>query len=105
TGISAATAWALAHLDQPLSLEAMAARVSMSVRTFTRRFRDETGDSPGRWLQRQRIELARTLLETTDLSMEQVAARCGLNTAQSLRLHFHAALGITPTAYRRTFRG
>ncbi len=105
TGISAATAWALAHLDQPLSLEAMAAQVSMSVRTFTRRFRDETGDSPGRWLQRQRIELARTLLETTDLSMEQVATRCGLNTAQSLRLHFHAALGITPTAYRRTFRG
>jgi transcriptional regulator GlxA family with amidase domain len=83
----------------------MATQVSMSVRTFTRRFRDETGDSPGRWLQRQRIELARTLLETTDLSMEQVAARCGLNTAQSLRLHFHAALGITPTAYRRTFRG
>ncbi|MER6939272.1 helix-turn-helix domain-containing protein, partial [Nocardioides sp. NPDC000441] len=105
TGISAATAWALAHLDRPLSLEAMASRVSMSVRTFTRRFRDETGDSPGRWLQRQRIELARNLLETTDLSMEQVAARCGLNTAQSLRLHFHAALGVTPTAYRRTFRG
>lgn len=104
-GISAATAWALAHLDQPLTLETMAAQVSMSVRTFTRRFRDETGDSPGRWLQRQRIELARNLLETTDLSVEQVAARCGLNTAQSLRLHFHAALGITPTAYRRTFRG
>lgn len=104
-GISAATAWALAHLDQPLTLETMAAQVSMSVRTFTRRFRDETGDSPGRWLQRQRIELARNLLETTDLSVEQVAARCGLNTAQSLRLHFHAALGITPTAYRRTFCG
>lgn len=104
-GISAATAWALAHLDQPLSLEAMAAQVSMSVRTFTRRFRDETGDSPGRWLQRQRIELARNLLETTDLTVEQVAARCGHNSAQSLRLHFHAALGITPTAYRRTFRG
>ncbi len=105
TGISAATTWALDHLDQPLTLETMAAQVSMSVRTFTRRFRDETGDSPGRWLQRRRIELARTLLETTDLSMEQVAARCGCNTAQSLRLHFHAALGVTPTAYRRTFRG
>ncbi|MEU0316305.1 helix-turn-helix domain-containing protein [Nocardioides sp. NPDC006273] len=104
-GISTATAWALAHLDQPLTLETMAAQVSMSVRTFTRRFRDETGDSPGRWLQRQRIELARNLLETTDLGVEQVATRCGLNTAQSLRLHFHAALGITPTAYRRTFTG
>ncbi|TQL67013.1 AraC family transcriptional regulator with amidase-like domain [Nocardioides albertanoniae] len=105
SGISTAIAWALEHLDQPLTLEKMAVQVSMSVRTFTRRFRQETGESPGRWLQRQRIELARNLLETTDLTIDRVAARCGFNTAQSLRLHFHAALGVTPAAYRRTFHG
>ena len=104
TGIPAATAWALDHLDRPLTLEDMAGHVSMSVRTFTRRFREETGESPGRWLQGQRIERARSLLETTDHSVDQVAARCGFNTAQSLRLHFHAALGVTPTAYRRAYR-
>ena len=105
TGIPAAIAWTLDHLDRPLTLETMASQASMSVRTFTRRFREETGESPGRWLQRQRIELARNLLETTDLTIEQLVDRCGFNTAQSLRLHFHAALGVTPTAYRRTFRG
>ena len=82
----------------------MAAREAMSVRTFTRRFREESGVSPGQWLTRQRVERARHLLESTDLSVDQVARDAGFGTAQSMRQHLQAALGVTPTAYRRTFR-
>ncbi|MGW2095863.1 GlxA family transcriptional regulator [Promicromonospora sukumoe] len=103
-GTAATRAWALDRLDEPLTLTAMARHAAMSVRTFTRRFRDETGESPAQWLTRQRVEHARTLLETTVLPVEQVARRCGFGTAQSLRAHVQAALGVTPSAYRRTFR-
>ncbi|MEU6527783.1 helix-turn-helix domain-containing protein [Streptomyces sp. NPDC046928] len=101
---TAARAWALAHLHEPIQLRDMADQESMSVRTFTRRFREEAGVSPGQWLTRQRVERARHLLETTDLSVDQVAERSGFGTAQSMRQHLQAALGVTPTSYRRTFR-
>ncbi len=97
-------AWALQRLDRPLDLADLAGHARMSVRTFTRRFRDETGMSPGRWLQRQRVELARRLLESTDLPIDRVAAQCGFGTAASLRQHLHAAVGVSPAAYRRAFR-
>ncbi|MEU7378650.1 MULTISPECIES: helix-turn-helix domain-containing protein [unclassified Streptomyces] len=99
-----ARAWALGRLHEPIRLQDMAAREAMSVRTFTRRFREEAGISPGQWLTRQRVERARHLLESTDLSMDQVARDAGFNTAQSMRQHLQTALGVTPTAYRRTFR-
>ncbi|MET9545785.1 helix-turn-helix domain-containing protein [Streptomyces sp. NPDC006627] len=99
-----ARAWALGHLDQPLRLRDMAARESMSVRTFTRRFREEVGISPGQWLTQQRVERARHLLESSDLSVDRIARDAGFGTAQSMRQHLQAALGVTPTAYRRTFR-
>ncbi|WP_433341448.1 GlxA family transcriptional regulator [Streptomyces sp. CA-253872] len=100
-----ARAWALERLHEPLPLHRLAAEAAMSVRTFTRRFREETGESPGAWLTRQRVEQARYLLETTALPMERVAETCGFGSAQSLRQHLRATLGVTPTAYRRTFRG
>ncbi|MFH8497673.1 GlxA family transcriptional regulator [Streptomyces coeruleorubidus] len=99
-----ARAWALGRLHEPIQLRDMAAQESMSVRTFTRRFREETGVSPGQWLTQQRVERARHLLETTDRSVDQVARDAGFGTAQSMRQHLQAALGVTPTAYRRTFR-
>ncbi|GAB1329082.1 GlxA family transcriptional regulator [Streptomyces sennicomposti] len=99
-----ARAWALERLHEPIQLRDMAEREAMSVRTFTRRFREEVGVSPGQWLTRQRIERARHLLESTDLSMDRVARDTGFGTAQSMRQHLMAALGVTPTAYRRTFR-
>ncbi len=95
--------WAEQHLGDRLTLEVLAAHASMSVRTFTRRFREETGVSPTRWLHRQRIDHARLLLETTDLTVDQVARRAGFGTATSLRQHLHAAIGVAPTTYRRTF--
>ncbi|MET9496688.1 helix-turn-helix domain-containing protein [Streptomyces sp. NPDC006552] len=101
---TAARAWALARLHEPLRLRDLAEQESMSVRTFTRRFREETGISPGQWLTQQRVERARHLLETSALSIDQVARDAGFGTAQSMRQHLQAALGVTPTTYRRTFQ-
>jgi transcriptional regulator GlxA family with amidase domain len=101
---TSARAWALSRLHQPIQLRDMADQESMSVRTFTRRFREEAGISPGQWLTRQRVERARHLLESTDLSVDQVARDAGFGTAQSMRQHLQAALGVPPTAYRRAFR-
>jgi transcriptional regulator GlxA family with amidase domain len=101
---TAARAWALGRLHEPIQLRDMAAQEAMSVRTFTRRFREEAGISPGQWLTQQRVERARHLLESTDLSIDQIAADAGFGTAQSMRQHLQSTLGVTPTSYRRTFR-
>ena len=99
-----ARARALSHLDQPLSLRELAEWESMSVRTFTRRFRAETGMSPTQWILEQRIILARELLENTDLPVDDVAAAAGFGTATSLRQHLSRTVGVSPSAYRATFR-
>ena len=88
-----------------LDVATLAGRASMSVRTFTRRFREETGQSPGAWVTQQRVRHAQHLLEATDLPVDDVATRAGLGTAASLRQHLHASVGVSPSAYRRTFRG
>ncbi|GAB3315938.1 helix-turn-helix domain-containing protein [Geodermatophilus aquaeductus] len=105
TGTAATRAWALEHLTEPLTLAGLAAHARMSVRTFTRRFREETGLSPLRWLAQQRIALARRLLESTDASIDRVAADAGFGTPASLRQHLRASIGVAPGAYRRTYRG
>ncbi|WP_189131577.1 GlxA family transcriptional regulator [Wenjunlia tyrosinilytica] len=97
-------AWAMERLDQPLPLTELASHAGMSVRTFTRRFRDEVGVSPGQWLTRQRVEQARRLLESSDLTVDLIAHRTGFGTAASLRQHLHAVIGVSPMVYRRTFR-
>ena len=90
---------------EPLSLADLAAHAAMSVRTFTRRFRDETGVSPVRWLTDRRVELARRLLETTELPVDRVAQRAGFGTPTALRQQLHAAIGVAPVwTYRRTYR-
>ncbi|MFC9965840.1 GlxA family transcriptional regulator [Nocardia ignorata] len=102
---SRARAWALNHLDRPLTLRVLAERAAMSPRTFTRRFRRETGMSPGAWLAGQRLIRARQLLEQTTLTVDQIAERAGFGTGASLRQHFARALGTSPSAYRATFHG
>ncbi|MEU1181427.1 helix-turn-helix domain-containing protein [Streptomyces sp. NPDC005820] len=101
---AATRAWALEHLDEPLALADLAAHARMSLRTFARRFQDEVGVSPGRWLIQQRVVHARQLLEASDLSVDQIAGRVGFATGASLRQHLHAAIGVSPQAYRRTFQ-
>lgn len=102
---AATRAWLLDRLAEPISLEQMAAHAGMSVRTFTRRFRDEVGANPGRWLTAQRLEHAKDLLETSDLSVDLVAYRAGFGTANSLRQHMRSVLGTSPNCYRKAFRG
>ncbi|MGM1057935.1 GlxA family transcriptional regulator [Saccharothrix sp. Mg75] len=104
TSTAAARAWALEHLAEPLDLRALADRARMSVRTFTRRFREETGVSPGKWITQQRVERARHLLETTDLAIDQVARHAGFGTGAALRQQMSATLGVAPSVYRTTFR-
>jgi transcriptional regulator GlxA family with amidase domain len=95
--------WALRQLGADLTLASMARHASMSVRTFTRRFRDEMGTSPNQWLTRQRVDYARRLLESTDLPIDQIADAAGLGTSASLRGHLRTTIGVSPSAYRRTF--
>ena len=96
--------WALQRLDEPLQLSRLARHANMSVRTFTRRFADEVGTTPTQWLITRRVDRARQLLETTDLSIDIIAADVGFGTATSLRQHMATQLGVPPSAYRRTFR-
>jgi transcriptional regulator GlxA family with amidase domain len=100
-----AMTYALARLDEPLGIDQLARHVAVSVRTFARRFKDETGVTPGEWLLQQRVDRARRLLETTDLGVDRVAHEAGFGTAAALRYHFGDRVGTTPAAYRRTFRG
>jgi AraC family transcriptional activator FtrA len=104
-GLAATCDWALGRLDEPLTVTDLAARAGWSPRTLARRFVAETGTTPLRWLSAQRVLEARRLLESTDLSVDQVARRCGLGTAANLRLHLSRDAATTPSAYRRTFRG
>ncbi|MFG2502231.1 GlxA family transcriptional regulator [Streptomyces sp. NPDC048441] len=104
TGTAATRAWALEHLDRPLALRELAAHARMSPRTFARRFQEETGMSPGRWLIQQRVHRARHLLESSDLAVDRVAAEVGFATGTSLRQHLQAAIGVSPQAYRKTFQ-
>jgi transcriptional regulator GlxA family with amidase domain len=103
-GTAATRAWALEHLHDSLTLSDLAAHARMSLRTFARRFNDEVGISPGRWLIQQRVARARHLLEASDLSVDQIAGQVGFATGASLRRHLHAAIGVSPQAYRRTFQ-
>jgi transcriptional regulator GlxA family with amidase domain len=96
--------WARAHLDEPLTVRDLARESGLSTRQLARRMRAETGLSPLGWLHQQRITRAQDLLERTDATVEQVAARCGMGTATTLRRHFHQAVGVSPTAYRTAFR-
>ncbi|MGI5378106.1 helix-turn-helix domain-containing protein [Streptomyces sp. CA-251387] len=98
-------AWMERHLDEEVTVEQLAERAHMSPRTFARRFQQETGTTPYRWILRQRVLLAQQLLEATDETVDAIAGRTGFGTAAALRHQFVRALGTTPNAYRRTFQG
>jgi len=95
--------WALERLHDNLSVTQLAEHARVSKRTFSRRFVDDTGYTPMQWVLRARIDLARELLERSELGVEQIADRVGLGTGANLRLHFHRVLGTSPSEYRQTF--
>jgi transcriptional regulator GlxA family with amidase domain len=95
--------WILANLDMPHTVGTLAARATMSARTFARRFVDETGRTPMQWVTDQRVLYARRLLEETDLDIDRVADKSGFGTATLLRHHFRRIIGVTPSDYRRRF--
>ena len=102
-GMARVLDWAQRHLGELLTVDTLARRAAMSPRTFARRFRDETGTTPHRWLTHQRLLAAQRRLEATDESIDEVAQAVGLQTAATLRMHFRRSLRSTPTAYRRQF--
>ena len=97
--------WAIQHLAEPLTVVDMAVHAGWAPSSFARKFLAEAGTTPLRWLTSQRIAQACRLLETTDLTVQAVAARTGLGTSANFRLHFTRVLNTTPSNYRRLYQG
>ena len=96
--------WLERNLAEELSLEDIARRAKMSVRSLSRRFREQTGTTPLQWLLRARVRRAQLLLETTDHSIEQIATICGFGSVGAFREHFRRLVATSPQSYRRNFR-
>ncbi len=101
-GLGPTLGWAITEMHRPLTVGQMARHADMPPRTFARKFRSEFRMTPMRWLAGQRLLEARRLLEATSLSVDDVAERCGLGSAATLRAHLARELETTPTDYRRT---
>jgi transcriptional regulator GlxA family with amidase domain len=97
--------WALGHLDDELTVQRLARHAKMSARTFNRRFREETGESPGAWIRSRRVDRARELLESRDLPIDEVARLSGLGTGGNLRHHLRRGMGMSPSSYRKVYQG
>jgi len=96
--------WLQANLDRELPLSAMAREAGMSTRTLSRRFREQVGMTPAKWLTRARVRRAQRLLETTSQSIEDIAVATGFGSAAVLRDNFSRLVGTSPREYRRAFR-
>ncbi|MFD5285387.1 GlxA family transcriptional regulator [Streptomyces rubrogriseus] len=95
--------WLRENLARDLSLADIAAHAGMSTRTLIRRFREQTGSTPLQWLHRARVRQAQHLLETTEHSVERIAAQVGFGSPTAFRDRFKRTTGVSPHAYRRTF--
>ncbi|MCU1604292.1 MAG: Transcriptional regulator, AraC family with amidase-like domain [Modestobacter sp.] len=96
--------WARAHLAEEITVDVLARRALMSPRSFARRFKATTGTTPHAWLLGQRLAAAEALLEDTDAPVEEIARLVGFGTAAGLREQFGRRRGVSPRAYRQTFR-
>jgi transcriptional regulator GlxA family with amidase domain len=97
-------AWVAGHLDQDLTVERLAGRVHMSTRNFARVFRRQVGHTPGRFVERLRVDAARRRLEESGAGLDRVARECGFGCADSMRRSFLRVLLVAPAEYRRRFR-
>jgi transcriptional regulator GlxA family with amidase domain len=96
--------WVMEHLNETLSVEMMAERVSMSPRNFARVFLRETGITPAKFIEKLRLETARRRLEETNLTLEEISGECGLGGPDTMRRLFVRHLRTTPSDYRRGFQ-
>lgn len=96
--------WIPGHLDEDLSVLALAERAAMSPRNFARVFRRELATTPADYVERLRVEQARSRLESSDTPIELVAAECGFGTVETLRRAFQRRVGASPSQYRERFR-
>lgn len=96
--------WLDRNPHEPLSLARLARRAAMSPRNLSRRFRQQVGTTPARWVTTVRIRRAQELLETTSLPVERIAADVGFGSTATFRDRFQRAVGTSPQAYRRSFR-
>jgi AraC family transcriptional activator FtrA len=103
-GLAELLDWAADHLDDDLSVEALAARAAMSPRTFIRHFTAATGATPAGWVRDQRVRRAEQLLERAGATIASVARRSGFGSPDTLRRQFRRVRGVTPEAYREAFR-
>ena len=97
-------AWMTEHLNEELTVETLAEKASMSPRNFARVFTRETGITPGKYVEKLRLEAARRRLEETQLTLNEISDECGLGTADTLRRIFIRHLRTTPNDYRRSFK-
>jgi transcriptional regulator GlxA family with amidase domain len=103
SSISGAQEWLHQNFHQSLPLEALARRVGMSLRNFVRRFKQATGDSPLRYLQKLRIAGAKRLLEGDHRTVQEISDAVGYQDAAFFRSLFERHTGVSPSAYRRRF--
>jgi transcriptional regulator GlxA family with amidase domain len=96
--------WMIPHLGEDLSIAHLAEQSNMSVRNFARVFLKETGLTPAKFVEKVRVETARKYLEDSDLSMDQIAEKCGLGGMISMRRTFLRHIRVSPSDYRRSFR-
>ncbi|MBE9461522.1 GlxA family transcriptional regulator [Dyadobacter subterraneus] len=96
--------WMISNLNKDLSVEQLAAQSNMSPRNFARVFLKETGLTPAKFVEKFRVEMARKLLEESDLNIEQIAEKTGLVSLVSMRRIFLRNLMVTPSDYRRSFK-
>jgi transcriptional regulator GlxA family with amidase domain len=97
------TRWMADHLQDDLSIERLAAHVSMSPRNFARRFAQALGTPPGKYVQALRVDAARRLLTDGEVPLATVARRCGFNSLETLRLSFQRHLKVAPQDFRARF--
>lgn len=93
--------WLKDKLEQPISIENIAESMNMSIRNFSRVFLKESGMTPGKFLEKMRLDQAKNMLEYTDISTELVAEKCGFGSVVSLRRLFLKYLSLSPTQYRK----
>lgn len=102
--LAATLDWMRRNLASDLSIEVLSRHAAMSTRSLARRFKEQTGTTPAKWVNQARIHQAQTLLETTNLSVARVADEVGFTSPTAFRARFRELTGVSPLSHRNAFR-